>query len=150
MRTFIEIKEQVLEIEFNAKVEANIFASSGFYKLKRIEKAGDILEDIIFVDKKTNHVIFITPINFFEELQLEIDELDIIRQYEDGQKDKDLGAFSLENNVKAEEALENLKSRIDKINVLPKTELPTAQLISDDLVPASFVLEFTKALLGKK
>ncbi len=140
MRTFIEIKEQVLEIEFIENIEAKLFAKSGFYKLKRINKAGEILEDIIFVDKKTKHVIFITPIKFFDELQLEIDELDIFRQYEDGQKDT---AFV--------PTLKNLEKKTFEGNhIFPKTELPTAQLISEDLVPASFVLEFTKVLLGKK
>ena len=140
MRTFIEIKEQVEEISFNGKIEAKLFARSGFYKFKRVNKTGEKLEDIIFVDKKTNHVIFITPIKFFEELQLEIDELDVIRQYEEGQKDTDFVP-----------TLKNLeKKTFEGNNVFQKTELPTAQLISDDLVPASFVLEFTKALLGKK
>lgn len=145
MRTFIEIKEQALEIEFSIEPKTEMFPNSGIYKLKRVDKVGDILEDIVFVDKKENVVKFIVPKRCFDELQLEIHEIDIYRETE-----KDLGALSLENNVKAEKSLKNLKSRIDENLVSPKIELPTAQLISEDLVPASFVLEFTKALLGKK
>ena len=136
------------ELNTNKNLYGSDFPTSGFYKLRYSDEEKS-RNDLVFANKEENTIVFICPLEMYENMRIEIAEEEVFRNLECSQA-KNLRVFSIENNVKAEEALENLKSRIDKNHVLPKTELPTAQLISEDLVPASFVLEFTKALLGKK
>ena len=127
MRTFIELKKISLEKEH---VETKDFPESGIYILHRKGKVES--NDFVFVDKNFPHVMFICPIDVFDKLNLEIPEEEIICKYNES-KEKT-------TEEKKHPALLNFE----------KTELPKAELISDGMVSADFVLEFAKILLSKK
>lgn len=142
MRTFIELKKISLEKEL---VETNDFPENGFYKLHRKGKVEN--NDLVFINKNFPHVFFICPIDVFNKLNLEIPEDEITCKYNEtkAKTQEEKKHPALPNYAKADESLKFSQRKINTESLAP-----TAQLISEDLVPASFVLEFTKVLLGKK
>ena len=127
MRTFIELKEISLKKEY---VDSSDFPENGFYKLHR---KGEIeIWDLVYVQKELPHVMFICPIDVFDKLNLEIPKDEITCKYNES-KEKT-------TEEKKHPALLNFE----------KTELPKAELISEGMVSADFVLEFAKILLSKK
>ena len=141
MRTFIEIKKISLEKEL---VETNDFPENGFYKL---HIKGEIESwDLVYVQKEFPHVIFICPIDVFDKLNLEIPEEEIICKYNESEEKKYQEKHPALSNF--EKAAESLKFSQRKINT--ESLAPTAELISEGMVSADFVLEFAKILLNKK
>ena len=142
MRTFIELRKISLEKDI---VETTDFPESGIYKLHRKGKVES--NDLVFVDKNFPHVMFICPIDVFNKLNLEIQEEEIICKYNES-KEKTLEEKknpALPNFEKADESLKFLQREINNESLAP-----TAELISEGMVSADFVLEFTKILLSKK
>ena len=138
MRTFIELKKISLEKEL---VETNDFPENGFYKLHRKGKVEN--NDLVFINKNFPHVFFICPIDVFNKLNLEIPEEEIICKYNES-KEKTL-------EEKKHPALPNFEKSEESLNALnEKLEFPKAELISEGMVSADFVLEFAKILLSKK
>lgn len=142
MRTFIELKEISLEKEY---IETKDFPENGFYKLHR---KGEVeSNDFVYVDKNFPHVMFICPIDVFDRLNLEFTEEKIYTEYykylEKTPEEKKYPA--LPNNPKADESLKFSQRKINNESLAP-----TAELISDGMVSADFVLEFAKILLSKK
>ena len=142
MRTFIELKKISLEKE---NVETKDFPESGLYILHR--KGKFETNDFVFVDKNIPHVIFICPIDVFNKLNLEIQEEEIICKYNES-KEKTLEEKKNPALPNFEKAAESLKFSQRKINT--ESLAPTAELISEGMVSADFVLEFAKILLSKK
>ena len=141
MRTFIELKKISLEKEH---VETKDFPESGIYILHRKGKVES--NDFVFVDKNFPHVMFICPIDVFDKLNLEIPEEEIICKYNESEEKKHQEKHpALPNFAKADESLKFSQRKINNES-LP----PTAELISEGMVSADFVLEFTKILLSKK
>ena len=142
MRTFIELKEISLKKQV---VQSSDFPENGFYKLHRKGKVEN--NDFVFVDKNFPHVMFICPIDVFDKLNLEIPEEEIYTEYY-----KYLAKTPEEKKNPAlpnfEKAAESLKFSQRKINT--ESLAPTAELISEGMVSADFVLEFAKILLSKK
>lgn len=142
MRTFIELKKISLEKEH---VETKDFPESGIYILHRKGKVES--NDFVFVDKNFTHVMFICPIDVFKKINLEIPEEEIICKYNESeaktQEEKKHPA--LPNFAKADESLKFSQRKINNESLAP-----TAELISEGMVSADFVLEFTKILLSKK
>ena len=137
MRTFIELKEISLKKQV---VESSDFPENGFYKLHR---KGEIETwDLVIVQKELPHVMFICPIDVFDKLNLEIPEEEIIYKYNESEEKKYQEKHpALPNFEKSEKSLKVLKEKL---------EFPTAELISEGMVSADFVLEFAKILLSKK
>ena len=141
MRTFIELKEISLEKEI---VETKDFPESGFYKLHRKGKVES--NDFVFVDKNFPHVMFICPIDVFKKINLEIPEEEIICKYNESEEKKHQEKHpALPNFAKADESLKFSQRKINNESLAP-----TAELISNGMVSADFVLEFAKILLSKK
>ena len=142
MRTFIELKKISLEKEH---VETKDFPESGIYILHRKGKVES--NDFVFVDKNFPHVMFICPIDVFDKLNLEFTEEKIYTEYykylAKTQEEKKHPA--LPNFAKADESLKFSQRKINNESLAP-----TAELISDGMVSADFVLEFAKILLSKK
>ena len=142
MRTFIELKE----ISFKKQVvESSDFPENGFYKLHRKEPVENW--DLVFVDKNFPHVMFICPIDIFNKLNLEIPEEEIYTEYYKylAKTPEEKKHPALPNNPKADESLKFSQRKINNESLAP-----TAELISDGMVSADFVLEFAKILLSKK
>jgi len=142
MRTFIELKEISLKKE---NVETKDFPENGFYKLHR---KGEIeLWDLVYVQKEFPHVMFRCPIDVFDRLNLEIPEEEIICKYNEteAKTQEEKKHPALPNSAKADESLKFSQRKINNESLAP-----TAELISDGMVSADFVLEFTKILLSKK
>ena len=141
MRTFIELKKISLEKEH---VETKDFPESGIYILHRKGKVES--NDFVFVDKNFPHVMFICPIDVFDKLNLEIPEEEIIFKYNESEEKKHQEKHpALPNFAKADESLKFSQRKINNESLAPK-----AELISEGMVSADFVLEFTKILLSKK
>ena len=142
MRTFIELKRISLEKEH---VEAKDFPESGIYILHRKGKFENY--DLVFVDKNFPNVMFIYPIDVFDKLNLEIPEEEIYTEYYKylAKTPEEKKHPALPNNPKAEESLKFSQRKINNESLAP-----TAELISDGMVSADFVLEFAKILLSKK
>ena len=142
MRTFIEIKEISFEKEI---IETKDFPESGFYKLHRKGKVES--NDFVYVDKNFPHVILICPIDVLDKLNLKIPEEEIYTEYYKYlvKTPEEKKHPALPNYAKAEESLNALKEKLGQTFAMPE-----AELISNGIVSADFVLEFTKALLGKK
>ena len=141
MRTFIELKKISLEKEH---VETKDFPESGIYILHRKGKVES--NDFVFVDKNFPHVMFICPIDVFDKLNLERPEEEIICKYNESEEKKHQEKHpALPNSAKADESLKFSQRKINNESLAP-----TAELISDGMVSADFVLEFTKILLSKK
>ena len=138
MRTFIELKKISLEKEH---VETKDFPESGFYKLHRKGKVES--NDFVYVDKNFPHVMFICSIDVLDKLNLKIPEEEIYTEYYKylAKTPEEKKHPALPNFEKSEKSLEVLKEKL---------EFPTAELISDGMVSADFVLEFAKILLSKK
>ena len=142
MRTFIELKEISLKKQV---VESSDFPENGFYKLHR---KGEIESwDLVHVQKEFPHVMFIYPIDIFYTLKLEISEHEIICKYNEteAKTQEEKKHPALPNSAKADESLKFSQRKINNESLAP-----TAELISDGMVSADFVLEFTKILLSKK
>ena len=137
MRTFIELKEISLKKQV---VQSSDFPENGFYKLHR---KGEIETwDLVIVQKELPHVMFICPIDVFDKLNLEVPEEEIICKYNESVEKKHQEKHpALPNFAKADESLNALNEKL---------EFPKAELISDGMVSADFVLEFAKILLSKK
>ena len=141
MRTFIELKKISLEKEY---VETKDFPESGIYILHRKGKVES--NDFVFVDKNFPYVMFICPIDVFDKLNLEIPEEEIICKYNESEEKKHQEKHpALPNFAKADESLKFSQRKINNESLAP-----TAELISEGMVSADFVLEFTKILLSKK
>ena len=141
MRTFIELKEISLK---KLVVESSDFPENGFYKLHRKEQIENW--DLVFVDKNSPHVMFICPTDVFNKLNLEIPEEEIICKYNESEEKKHQEKHpALPNFEKAEESLNALKEKLGQTFPMPE-----AELISEGMVSADFVLEFAKILLSKK
>ena len=141
MRTFIELKKISLEKEH---VETKDFPESGIYILHRKGKVES--NDFVFVDKNFPHVMFICPIDVFKKINLEIPEEEIICKYNESEEKKHQEKHpALPNFAKADESLKFSQRKINNESLAP-----TAELISEGMVSADFVLEFTKILLSKK
>ena len=141
MRTFIELKKISLEKEL---VETNDFPENGFYKLHRKGKVEN--NDLVFINKNFPHVFFISPIDVFNKLNLEIPEAEIICKYNESEEKKYQEKHPALSNF--EKAAESLKFSQREIN--NESLAPTAELISEGMVSADFVLEFAKILLSQK
>lgn len=137
MRTFIELKEISLKKEY---VDSSDFPENGFYKLHR---KGEIeIWDLVYVQKELPHVMFICPIDIFNKLNIEVPEEEIICKYNESEEKKHQEKHpALPNFEKSEKSLKALKEKL---------EFPKAELISEGMVSADFVLEFAKILLSKK
>ena len=141
MRTFIELKKISLEKEH---VETKDFPESGIYILHRKGKVES--NDFVFIDKNLPNVIFVCPIDIFNKLNIEVPEEEIICKYNESEEKKHQEKHpALPNFAKADESLKFSQRKINNES-LP----PTAELISEGMVSADFVLEFTKILLSKK
>ena len=141
MRTFIELKKISLEKEH---VETKDFPENGIYILHR--KGRFEKYDFVFVDKNFPHVMFICPIDVFKKINLEIPEEEIICKYNESEEKKHQEKHpALPNFAKADESLKFSQRKINNESLAP-----TAELISEGMVSADFVLEFTKILLSKK
>ena len=141
MRTFIELKKISLEKEH---VETKDFPESGIYILHRKGKVES--NDFVFVDKNFPHVMFICPIDVFKKINLEIPEEEIICKYNESEEKKHQEKHpALPNFAKADESLKFSQRKINNESLAP-----TAELISEGMVSADFVLEFAKILLSKK
>ena len=141
MRTFIELKRISLEKEY---VETKDFPESGIYILHRKGKVES--NDFVFVDKNFPHVMFICPIDVFDKLNLEVPEEEIICKYNESEEKKYQEKHpALPNYAKADESLNALKEKLGQTFPMPE-----AELISNGMVSADFVLEFAKILLSKK
>lgn len=138
MRTFIELKKISLEKEY---VETKDFPESGIYILHRKGKVENY--DFVFIDKNFPHVMFICPIDVFDRLNLEFTEEKIYTEYYKylAKTHEENKHPALPNFEKTEQSLKALKEKL---------EFPKAELISDGMVSADFVLEFAKILLSKK
>ena len=138
MRTFIELKKISLEKE---NVETKDFPENGIYILHRKGKVES--NDFVFVDKNFPHVMFICPFDVFKKINLEIPEEEIICKYNETETKtpEEKKHPALPNFEKSEKSLKVLKEKL---------EFPEAELISDGMVSADFVLEFAKILLSKK
>ena len=140
MRTFIELKKISLEKEH---VVTDDFPESGFYFLKNkfINR-----NEIVFINKSLQHVLFICPADVFNKFKLEIPEEEIICKYNESEEKKYQEKHpALPNYAKADESLKALNEKLEQTFPMPK-----AELISDGMVSADFVLEFAKILLSKK
>lgn len=141
MRTFIELKKISLEKEH---VETKDFPESGFYVLENllIDRS-----DIFFVDKIANTLLLICPIRYFNRLNLKILEEEIICKYNESKEKttEEKKHPALPNYAKAEESLKALNEKLGQTFPMPE-----AELISEGMVSADFVLEFAKILLSKK
>ena len=142
MRTFIELKKISLEKEH---VETKDFPESGIYILHRKGKVES--NDFVFVDKNFPHVMFICPIDVFDKLNLKFTEEKIYTEYYKylAKTPEEKKHPALPNSAKADESLKFSQRKINNESLAP-----TAELISDGMVSADFVLEFTKILLSKK
>ena len=141
MRTFIELKKISLEKE---NVETKDFPENGIYILHRKGKVES--NDFVFVDKNFPHVMFICPFDVFKKINLEIPEEEIICKYNESEEKKHQEKHpALPNFAKADESLKFSQRKINNESLAP-----TAELISEGMVSADFVLEFTKILLSKK
>ena len=142
MRTFIELKKISLEKEH---VETKDFPESGIYILHRKGKVES--NDFVFVDKNFPYVMFICPIDVFDKLNLEIPEEEITCKYNEteAKTQEEKKHPALPNFVKSDESLKFSQREINNESLAP-----TAELISDGMVSADFVLEFAKILLSKK
>lgn len=141
MRIFIELKKISLEKE---NVETKDFPENGIYILHRKGKVENY--DFVFIDKKFPHVMFICPFDVFKKINLEIPEEEIICKYNESEEKKYQEKHPALPNF--EKAAESLKFSQRKINT--ESLAPTAELISEGMVSADFVLEFAKILLSKK
>ena len=142
MRTFIELKKISLEKEH---VETKDFPESGIYILHRKGKVES--NDFVFVDKNFPYVMFICPIDVFDKLNLEFTEEKIYTEYYKylAKTPEEKKHPALPNYAKADESLKFSQRKINNESLAP-----TAELISDGMVSADFVLEFAKILLSKK
>lgn len=142
MRTFIELKRISLEKEC---IETKDFPESGIYILHRKGKFENY--DFVFVDKNFTNVIFICPIDVFDKLNLEIPKDEIICKYneKESKTQEEKKHPALPNFEKEDESLKFLQREINNESLAP-----TAELISEGMVSADFVLEFAKILLSKK
>ena len=148
MRTFIEVKEIILNKNLSEKILESDFPESGFYKVLRKNENGRYLEDLVFINKesKGNFYHFISSLPVYRKLNLEIPEEEIICKYNESEEKKHQEKHpSLSNFEKADESLKFSQRKINNESLAP-----TAELISDGMVSADFVLEFTKILLSKK
>ena len=149
MRTFIEVKEIILNKNLSDKILESDFPKSGFYRLLRKTENGRYLEDLVFINKesKGSFINYITSLPIYRKLNLEIPEEEIFTEYY-----KYLAKTPEEKKHPAlpnfEKAAESLKFSQRKIN--NESLAPTAELISEGMVSADFVLEFAKILLSKK
>ena len=144
MRKFIEVKEIILNKNLSEKILESDFPESGFYKVLRKNENGRYLEDLVFINKesKGNFYHFISSLPVYRKLNLEILEEEIIYKYNESEEKKHQEKHpALPLFAKADESLNALKEKL---------EFPTAELISDGMVSADFVLEFAKILLSKK
>ena len=142
MRTFIELKKISLEKEL---VETKDFPENGIYILHRKGKVES--NDLVFVDKNFPYVMFICPIDIFNKLNLEFTEEKIYTEYYKylAKTPEEKKHPALPNNPKVDESLKFSQRKINNESLAP-----TAELISDGMVSADFVLEFAKILLSKK
>ena len=142
MRTFIELKEISLKKQV---VESSDFPENGFYKLHRKEPVENW--NLVFVDKNFPNITFICPFDVFDKLNLEVPEEEIICKYNEteAKTQEEKKHPALPNFAKAAENLKFLQREINNESLAP-----TAELISDGMVSADFVLEFAKILLSKK
>ena len=149
MRTFIKVKEIILNKNLSEKILESDFPESGFYKVLRKNENGRYLEDLVFINKesKGNFYHFISSLPVYRKLNLEIQEEEIICKYNES-KEKTIEEKkhpALPNYAKADESLKALNEKLGQTFAMPE-----AELISDGMVSADFVLEFTKILLSKK
>lgn len=148
MRTFIEVKEIILNKNLSDKILESDFPKSGFYRLLRKTENGRYLEDLVFINKesKGSFINYITSLPIYRKLNLEIPEEEIIYKYNKSEEKKYQEKHpALPNFEKADESLKFLERKINTESLAP-----TAELISEGMVSADFVLEFTKILLSKK
>ena len=148
MRTFIEIKEIILNKNISDKILESDFPKSGFYRLLRKTENGRYLEDLVFINKesKGSFINYITSLPIYRKLNLEIPEEEIICKYNESEEKKYQEKHpALPNYAKAEESLNALKEKLGQTFAMPE-----AELISNGIVSADFVLEFAKILLSKK
>lgn len=148
MRTFIEIKEIILNKNLSDKILESDFPKSGFYRLLRKTENGRYLEDLVFINKesKGSFINYITSLPIYRKLNLEIPEEEIIYKYNESEEKKYQEKHpALPNYAKAEERLNALKEKLGQTFAMPE-----AELISNGIVSADFVLEFAKILLSKK
>ena len=148
MRTFIEVKEIILNKNLSEKILESDFPESGFYKVLRKNENGRYLEDLVFINKesKGNFYHFISSLPVYRKLNLEIPEEEIICKYNESEEKKHQEKHpALPNFAKADESLKFSQRKINNESLAP-----TAELISEGMVSADFVLEFTKILLSKK
>ena len=148
MRTFIEIKEIILNKNLSDKILESDFPKSGFYRLLRKTENGRYLEDLVFINKesKGSFINYITSLPIYRKLNLEIPEEEIICKYNESEEKKYQEKHpALPNYAKAAESLKFLQRKINNESLAP-----TAELISEGMVSADFVLEFAKILLSKK
>ena len=149
MRTFIEVKEIILNKNLSEKILESDFPESGFYKVLRKNENGRYLEDLVFINKesKGNFYHFISSLPVYRKLNLEIPEEEIICKYNEteAKTQEEKKHPALPNYAKADESLKFSQRKINNESLAP-----TAELISDGMVSADFVLEFAKILLSKK
>ncbi len=148
MRTFIEVKEIILNKNLSDKILESDFPKSGFYRLLRKTENGRYLEDLVFINKesKGSFINYITSLPIYRKLNLEIPEEEIIYKYNESEEKKYQEKHpALPNYAKADESLKFSQRKINNESLAP-----TAELISDGMVSADFVLEFAKILLSKK
>ena len=140
MRTFIEVKEIILSKNLSEKILESDFPKSGFYRLLRKTENGRYLEDLVFINKesKGNFYHFISSLPVYRKLNLEIPEEEIICKYNESEEKK---------YQEKHPALPNFEKSEKSLNALnEKLEFPKAELISNGMVSADFVLEFAKIL----
>ena len=143
MRTFIELRKISLEKDI---VETKDFPENGIYILHRKGKVENY--DFVFIDKSFPYVMFICPIDVFDRLNLEFTEEKIYTEYYkylETHTPEEKKHPALPNYAKADESLKFSQRKINNESLAP-----TAELISEGMVSADFVLEFTKILLSKK
>ncbi len=149
MRTFIEVKEIILNKNLSEKILESDFPESGFYKVLRKNENGRYLEDLVFINKesKGNFYHFISSLPAYRKLNLEVPEEEIIckNNETEAKTQEEKKHPALPNYAKADESLKALNEKLGQTFPMPE-----AELISDGMVSADFVLEFTKVLLGKK
>ena len=149
MRTFIEVKEIILNKNLSEKILESDFPESGFYKVLRKNENGRYLEDLVFINKesKGNFYHFISSLPVYRKLNLEVPEDEITCKYNEteAKTPEEKKHPALPNYAKADESLKFSQRKINNESLAP-----TAELISDGMVSADFVLEFTKILLSKK
>lgn len=151
MATMIGIKK--ITVQHPTKLKD---VEMGFYFLEYSPKPDVIEIDFGFFDgEKFNHLSTIKDVSKFKHFLkqnfynpylkiLEIDKKNCLPEYdEEGNSTKHIQERlnTLPNFAKADESLNALKEKL---------EFPEAEIISEGMVSADFVLEFTKILLSKK